>query len=346
MKTIWFNKSFSSIYNVIKIIKENDIKSEYRILCTHENPEFVGFEVSDLYEIESSLHGDDSYVKYCLEICLKYNVSIFWPSKKMSTIVKNKKKFNEQGVKIICCAESDVLHILNDKALFYNAIANYIHQIPEYYVAKNIQEFDDACEMLQKNNKKICFKPTQSIYGLGFKNIRDNFSDINAFFSSDSISVSLTEARRMLSTVKFFNPLMVMEYLSGNEYSVDCLSQNGRLIRATARKKSKITGGSQSIEFNDSVINIVEKITFKFKLSNIYNVQIRYSEDMPKILEINPRMSGGIYYSCLAGVNYPYWALRLTFEDCESIIPTQKYNINVNQVYTPMQMINSVIVNL
>jgi carbamoylphosphate synthase large subunit len=46
-------------------------------------------------------------------------------------------------------------------------------------------------------------------------------------------------------------------------------------------------------------------------LDYIFNIQVKFNQGLPKLLEINPRMSGGLYFSCLSGVNFPYLAVRL-----------------------------------
>lgn len=43
----------------------------------------------------------------------------------------------------------------------------------------------------------------------------------------------------------------------------------------------------------------------------VYNIQVKYKDGKPKLLEINPRMSGGLHYSCLAGINMPYRAVKV-----------------------------------
>jgi carbamoylphosphate synthase large subunit len=50
-------------------------------------------------------------------------------------------------------------------------------------------------------------------------------------------------------------------------------------------------------------------------LNAIFNAQFRLSADGTlKLLEVNPRMSGGIAMSCMAGPNLPYLAVLDAFE--------------------------------
>ncbi|MEO8407429.1 MAG: ATP-grasp domain-containing protein, partial [Oxalobacteraceae bacterium] len=47
-----------------------------------------------------------------------------------------------------------------------------------------------------------------------------------------------------------------------------------------------------------------------YGLNGIFNVQFREGQNGLGLLEINPRMSGGIAMACVAGPNLPYLALR------------------------------------
>ena len=126
--------------------------------------------------------------------------------------------------------------------------------------------------------------------------------------------------------------------MEGPEYSVDCLARDGRLVRATIRKKSRSVGGPEAIVEDAEILDWSARLAEIFHLGHIFNVQLIRSKDGPKLLEINPRMAGGLYFSCLAGVNYPYWALRLAFEPEgaeDPPIPAQSSDLLVNQRYEP-----------
>lgn len=331
---VWFNKNFSSLYNIIQLIKAEDTGKVFRILCTHENPEFVGFEVCDLHEVET-ISADEPYIHYCLEMCQKHKVSIFYPSKKTTTIARNLDLFEAIGVKTIICADAPTLDVLNHKGHFYDALAGENALLPQYYAVNTLAKFDEACECIKQTGKTICFKPACSLYGLGFKVISDHIRAVDAFLAGDPNRIALGDARTQFASIDRFQDVLVMEYLEGPEYSIDCLAKNSRLVRATVRKKSMRAGGPELLEKNDDLYDLAQKLTAKFHLTGIFNIQARCGDGVPKLLEINPRMAGGIYFSCLAGINYPYWALRMATEDCETEIPTQRFGLRVHQAYQP-----------
>ncbi len=103
--------------------------------------------------------------------------------------------------------------------------------------------------------------------------------------------------------------MLVMEYLDGHEYSVDCIGNNGSLVCAIPRKKPKIVGHGQMIDLRDDILECTRQLTAAYGLNGVFNVQFRERGSGLGLLEINPRMSGGIGMACLAGPNLPYLAL-------------------------------------
>ena len=104
-----------------------------------------------------------------------------------------------------------------------------------------------------------------------------------------------------------FPQLLVMQYLSGPEYSVDCL-RDGKSFFCVPRKREVIKEGictSGTTDFNEQLIEISRKIYDELDLK--YNVNIQFKYDAlgnPKILEINPRLSGTLELCRGAGINF------------------------------------------
>ena len=121
------------------------------------------------------------------------------------------------------------------------------------------------------------------------------------------MKVTRAAAEKILSGYDFKIPLIVMPYLSGREVSVDCLSTpQGNII--VPRFKN---GRFSEIKFDDEIISVAEKILSVLKVDVPINIQFRFDAEKFFLLEINPRMSGGLKLSCLgAGVNIPDIAIN------------------------------------
>ena len=62
-------------------------------------------------------------------------------------------------------------------------------------------------------------------------------------------------------------------------------------------------------------------------------MQFRDAEGVSYLLEINPRMSGGLHYACLSGVAFPYWAARLALGTASpEDIPMPRTGLRVGHV--------------
>jgi biotin carboxylase len=167
----------------------------------------------------------------------------------------------------------------------------------------------------------LCFKPDLDFGGHGFRVLDDRADTIAEIGEPPSVRISHATAERLLGSVETFPPLIVSEYLDGDEISVDCLSDpDGRLLAALPRRKA---GGPWTRELVDDreVVAIARRMVEGLGLRYLSNVQVRYrtrgngksARPEPVLLEVNTRAASGLYQSCLAGgVNLPDLALRLT----------------------------------
>ena len=112
------------------------------------------------------------------------------------------------------------------------------------------------------------------------------------------------------------NDFIIQEFLPGKEYTVDALfDSRGDLVVAVPRQRIKTSGGVSIIgktEKNNQIINFVKKISKKLKFLGPVNLQFKENkEGIPKLIEINPRCSGGMAITCESGVNIPKLTLDI-----------------------------------
>ncbi|MBC3210459.1 ATP-grasp domain-containing protein, partial [Pseudomonas sp. SWRI111] len=105
----------------------------------------------------------------------------------------------------------------------------------------------------------VCFKPVIGEGGNGFRIIQDRLATIEELFNNGiSHKITFDHAFETLKQQSEFPPLMVLEYLDGPEYSIDCLAYDGELMAAIPRKKGK--GRVRELEQNQELITLAEKI--------------------------------------------------------------------------------------
>ena len=206
-------------------------------------------------------------------------------------------------------AAPEVLHLLHDKARFYQTVDLKGAPPADFRVVENVAQFDAAYRELRETHARLCIKPTVSVYGLGFSVIDEARSSAQLLLEGVQYHIGLDDLRRGFAAMENFRTMLVMEYLDGHEYSVDCVGDNGRLVCAIPRKKSLVVGQGQTIDLRDDILQSTRQLTAAYGLNGLFNVQFREGRNGLGLLEINPRMSGGIAMACLAGPNLPYLAL-------------------------------------
>lgn len=307
---VWFNKNLSSLYNVIETIREAARGEELRVIASHTDADHPASAIGDAFETEPRGLVGKPYIDYCLDFAQRHGVTLFAPGKELRPILRERERFEAQGVRLLSAADADTHKLLESKSAMYEALEPGIVNVPGFRIVSNLAGFDAAIRELSERYRILCYKPTVGTFGLGFRVISSAESSVKRLISGEPVKIGLEETRSILGQSESFQKLMVMQYLAGPERSVDCLGHRGELVRCVVRRKGG-SSYSQYLEDNPQIVELTRRLTARFGLNGVYNVQFRDHEGETYLLEINTRMSGGLHYSCLAGVAFPYWAIRL-----------------------------------
>ena len=308
MQRVWFNKTFSSVGAAIRLIREADAAGDYEIVCSSTNPHAPAFLAAHASSVEPSGLTGPAYLAWCLDFCRTQGIGIFIPGKEASLISGARAQFEAQGTRVLSVAAPDMLDLLHDKARFYQRV-DCSTPPAAFRVVETAVQFDAAYRELRENHPKLCIKPSVSVYGLGFSVLDEERSSAQLLLEGVQYHIGLDDLRRGFEAMKTFRPMLVMEYLDGHEFSVDCVGDHGRLVCAVPRKKPLLAGQGQTIDLRDDILESTRQLTAAYGLNGVFNVQFREGQSGLGLLEINPRMSGGIAMACLAGPNLPYLAL-------------------------------------
>lgn len=308
MQRVWFNKTFSSVGAAIRLIREADTADDYQIVCSSTNPHAPAFLAAHASSIEPSGLTGPAYLAWCLDFCRTQGIDIFIPGKEASLISAGRAQFEAQGTRVLCVAAPEMLDLLHDKARFYQNVACSTPPAA-FRVVETAAQFDAAYRELRKDHPKLCIKPSVSVYGLGFSVLDEERSSAQLLLEGVQYHIGLDDLRRGFEAMDTFRPMLVMEYLDGHEFSVDCVGDQGRLVCAVPRKKPLLAGQGQTIALRGDILESTRQLTAAYGLNGVFNVQFREGQSGLGLLEINPRMSGGIAMACLAGPNLPWLAL-------------------------------------
>lgn len=147
---------------------------------------------------------------------------------------------------------------------------------------------------------------------------------------------------------------VLMECLTGNEFTIDCFSDKGKVLYFGARTREKTTRGIsvQSSFITDEKLNeefmiYANIISEKLNMNGIWFYQMKFDKNNElKLLEVGPRVSGTMMLNRARGINFIELALyqklgfevEVAFNNIEislarALVPIYKHNIQYENLY-------------
>ena len=315
MTNIWFNQGYSSVRDALIMISEAKDRT-VRLLASHHDVGSPVLRAADMAFLEpgfdrSTEAGAGEYVDYCLEICRIHQVDLFVAQSGSMTLAGHKKDFAAIGTRLAVPGSAETLALLHDKARFYEVATAAGLPMPWTREIHDVEGFDAALKALDALGLDACVKPPQGVFGAGFWRLDAVHPLFETLMNPDSHRISPAALRAAIATAPPGLRLLVLEHLSGVEWSVDCVCEDGRLVVGVGRRK---IGRAQRIETDGPVFEVVRHAIASFGLSGLINVQCKAAgadDGDVRLLEINARMSGGCLYTRYSGVNLPWWHVAL-----------------------------------
>ena len=299
---------------IIKSLKKKATENNERLFIVgiDMQKEAVGFYFVDRSYIVPS--GDSkNYFSTLMKIARVNNINVIIPcsDEEILSISKERKRFIKNSI-IPLCSDYDIVYKSNDKGLMLELLKEKGIPYPRFCVPTSIEEVIKFAKELNYPYTHFVVKPRLARGSRGFKIIKEEF---DFFKDRTSNMVKLKYFIDILRDYRDFPDIVLMEYLPGEDYSVDALAYNGEPLYVIPRRRMKALGGPSvvgEIIQNDVVKNMVEEVIRVFGFHLNVNIQLKYSkEGIPLVYEINPRVSGTIVANDAAGVNLLYYGIKL-----------------------------------
>lgn len=281
---LWVNHWFSQISDIIQLIKMN--YNDVYIIGSSDYYRSNYSSICDEWHTEPPNMSDADYLHHSLAFCEEYNIDIFLPGPYHYHILRYSHLFRDIGVIVM----ADTLHwkVLQNKVKIYKMLGDN-DMVPYYRVAKNS---DKALKHVKKCFKEFgscIIKKAIDIGGLSYCHLKDTSDCLKYDYSS---------------------PLIIMPYLTGPEVSADCMFTDNQLI---ILQREKLANSEVAVDY--PVINsYCYYLWSKFDFEYPFNAQFRLSNGQFKLIDLNPRISGGIKKSFnLTGINLPCKAFEKAF---------------------------------
>lgn len=258
------------------------------------------------------------FAKELLRICIREKADVVLPlvTRELIPLSKQKQKFRACGI-TVSVSDTRALETANNKYLLMKFCRDNDIPVPEFQLVNTLEQFEQAAVRLGYPDRKICFKPPVSNGQRGFRIINDSQDRMVSLLNEkpNNVFIGYDEFATICNSSSFFPELIVMEYLPGEEYSVDVLVDNGRFISAIPRSRDHIKMG---ISFVGTTVNDKEIIDYSRRIVEGLglngNIGLQFRRDgngTPKIIESNPRLQGTIVLCTAAGENMVYKAVKL-----------------------------------
>lgn len=304
---VWFNRHFSCVAKVILELRKETYLRSLQFLVSHRHSTFAGYEVADESFVEPSNLPSSSYLDWMLDTVQQKSIDILVPGHEQSFLTSHSAEFLAKGCRVFEAAPAAMVGGLHCKDWVYHQSIHAV-PLPHFFVVQNAAEFTAAVAAIRDTGAKPCIKPVNSVYGLGFYQITKNEQPRSSLCQSE------TQWLRRFASNDTFAPQLVMEYLPGHEFSVDVAARHGETLAVVIRRKP-LRPGPQKIVAHAELMEYTSWLVKRFQLNGLVNIQFREDRrHKAKLLEINPRASGGIGMSCQSGVNLPYIAYRAFLE--------------------------------
>ncbi len=274
-----------------------DISPKYKILTRIISTD-VDILAPGLYMAEKGYLtpkiGDKNYIPKLIKICREEKIDVLIPilSKELPLVAKMKEEFQKIGVKL--AVSNYKLYQKTENKLETNKFFSKINvPYPKTYIIGKKEQ----CSAERKIKFPAIIKPLKNTSGA-----KDVYK--------------ITDKEDLNFYKKKIKEYIVQEYIAGQEYTIDGLSDlEGKMIYCLPRKRLEVRNGMaiKSItEINQTIMAYTKKIVEGLKLVGPFNVQCIKKGRKLFFIEINNRFgSGGLPLAVGAGLNIPLDLIRM-----------------------------------
>ncbi len=321
---------------ICKSIKENG-ERRIRLIGVDMNKDDTILQMCDAY-YQVPQGNNPEYVEALLKICREERVDILLPimSVELEALAANKNRFAEVGT-MVSVSDVNALKIANNKLALFNFLKNEELPHPKFYPVHSVADIDKAIEEI---GFPIVFKTSEGSGSRGMRIIDNSKSRFDILFHEkpNSCYITLNEFKEILSEGEI-PEMHAMEYLPGNEYTVDLLANNGEIKYSMCRRGLNVQNSiilDGVVENKPQITEMCNEIARRLKLTGNIGFDIKERDDgMPIIMECNPRATAGVAEFMYSNINLLYLCIKMLLGDkLPEINP--KYGVVVRRRYMEM----------
>ena len=293
-----------------------------------------------IYEVPGA--SDPKYIDTILEICKKENVDVVLPfmSAELIPLLDRLDDFNNIGVKV-AVGDRHSIEITTNKYKFYAFLKECGLKVPKFALVQKAADLKAACETVGYPQYPVCVKATELSGSRGIRLIDPSKSRFDILFGQkpNSFFTTFDDLQSTLEERDEMPEMMAMEYLPGEEGSVDLIADNGKIIYM-AYRESNVNLASipqeATLSNNEEAYQIARDVVKSLGLTGSADLDFKYDRDgHPVLMEINPRIAATMQIFKEGGLNLPYLRIKqLLGEDLPKV--EVKYGIKMKRRFLEM----------
>ncbi len=284
--------------------------------------------------------SDPAFLDTMHQICREQKIDVLLPlvTRELEVLSNQMGRFLEMGT-LIVVSDAEQLHAANDKLKLMYTLQQAGIPVAAFYTATSAEEISLFAHKLGYPHKKVCIKPALSNGSRGMRILDAGAGSFEAFFEQKPGNTHTTlDSIMALFGDRTLPDMLVMEYLPGDEYTVDALLDQGEPLLLLPRKRIAMNNGisvAGVFEENPEIMDYAARVFRCMKLHGPNGLQVKRGEDGRfYILEINPRLQGSTTTALGMGINLPVLAIKQAMgEDIKSRIPKPKWGLRFVRYY-------------
>ena len=299
---IWFMEGLSSQRDLIQSVNDfsRACAKPVTIYASHHNErnEILSLAHFSLTEPKDA----DRRLAFIEAIVREHGINVIHTGRHCRWFETHRQAIESTGAALTTGASGvDDIDIADDKVTFAQFMEkNGLPVVPSLRIT-TLSELKTQLAHSPFTSSQLCVKPVKGIYGMGFWRVDDAVSPMTMINYPERRQITTWQYLAACEAAGAFEPLVLMPYLPGPEYSVDMLVNKGKVLAAVGRRKE---GALQYLENTGEAYELALACAAVMNADGLVNVQTRNDESgKPVLLEINMRPSGGIGYTRHSGVN-------------------------------------------
>ena len=312
---LWFNQAYRGTYQLIGMLRQAGGRDglDLHVTGSHTAVSTPFLQACDTAFPEPEDLVGEQWVEFALRTCRERDIDVYVPGREREAVDEAADRFAAAGVKLMVSPAAAV-RTLGDKGLAHESALALGLPVARTIVVTDAAGFRAAYETLRGEGLRVCMKPAVDHGAKGFRILDDAVGSWADLQEVPGPHIHPDDVERRIVAQGTVAPLLVTEYLAGDEISIDTLSHEGDLLAAVPRSK----GGpewTRTLVDDVDALEIAATVSKGYGLRYLSNVQVRRGADgAARLLEVNTRAASGLFQSAASGLNLPYLALRLLLD--------------------------------